>query len=368
MAWDAWGASGRPALDLTLANPTAAGLAYPDHALQAALGAGGGALYQPEPLGLATARTALCQHMASLGVAMDPARTVLCASTSEAYSWLLKVLCNPGDNVLAPVPGYPLVEPLAALEGVSVAHYPLRHDGAWHMDAAGLRAAVSEKTRAVVVVSPNNPTGNTLKAREAAALADLRLPIIRDEVFGFYRLEPPHESEGSLGPDVCSFALGGLSKQCGLPGMKLGFIHVEGPERWVHQAMQRLEWVADTYLSVSSPVQRALPALLKAGDAVRRTIAARLGDNLAWLRAAVNGSPVSVMQVEGGWSACLRLPAVHTCETWALRLVTAHGVRVHPGYFFEFEMPAVLVVSLLCPPQDFHTGVGHLLDEVASAV
>ena len=366
---DAKRAAGAPILDLTEANPTRAGLAYPDDLLEP-LADPGGLVYEPAAPGLAAARAAVAGDYARRGLALDPDRLILTASSSEAYALLLKLLCDPGDAVLVPRPSYPLLEYLARLESVAVAHYPLRYDGVWQTDLTDLAAAITPRTRAVMVVHPNNPTGSFLKRHGAQALmalcAERGLALVADEVFADYAFSADPRRAGSFAGDApaLAFALGGLSKSCGLPQLKLGWIAVSGPEALRDEALARLEIAADTYLSVGTPVQRAAPALLHRKGELQAAIMERLRGNLATLRARVAGSPATLLAAEGGWYGVLRIPATLGEEERVLRLLEARDVLVHPGYFFDFESEAFLVISLLPPPDTFAEGVARVLADL----
>jgi hypothetical protein len=363
-------AEGRPLLDLTIANPTTAGIPYEREAILAALSRPDALVYAPQPFGLASAREAVARDLA--GPAVDPARIVLTASTSEAYGFLFKLLCDPGDEVLVPRPSYPLFEHLARLEAVNVVPYRLAYDGAWHVDLPSVREAVGPRTKAIVTVSPNNPTGSFLKAGELDALASLGLPIVSDEVFARYPLRPGRTGEGRVvtaleargAPLV--FALGGLSKLAGLPQAKLAWTAVGGEPARVTAALARLEVIADAFLSVGTPVQHALPGLLDSRATAEKAIGARTRANLAWLAGEVTGTAVSLLDAEGGWYATLRLPRTHTEEAWALTLLGDDGVHVHPGHFFDFDEEAYLVVSLLTPEATLREGVRRILARVAA--
>ena len=355
---------GRPLLDLTESNPTRAGLPYAREAIVAALAAEAALVYEPASFGLAVAREAVARDLSDHGPAIDPARVVLTASTSEAYAFAFKLLCDPGDEVLVPVPSYPLFEHLARLEHVGAVPYRLAYDGAWHVDLDSARRAVTARTRAVVAVSPNNPTGSYLKLDELAALAALGLPIVSDEVFAPYPLRDDRTRARSAlqaqgAPLV--FALGGLSKLAALPQMKLAWMAVGGDDARVSAALERLEVIADAFLSVGAPVQHAAPALLASRHAAQDAIRARTRANLASVQSAVAGSAVSVLDVEGGWYATLRLPRTRTELEWAVALLRDDGVHVHPGHFFDFEDEAYLVVSLLTPEATLREGVGRIV-------
>jgi alanine-synthesizing transaminase len=358
-------AAGQPLLDLTESNPTRAAVPYDRDAILAALASPRALLYEPLPFGLPSAREAVARE---LGV--DAARVVLTASTSEAYALLFKLLCDSGDEVLVPAPSYPLFEHLARLEAVRAVPYRLAYDGAWHVDVASVRAARGARTRAVVSVAPNNPTGSYLKKDELAALASLGLPIVSDEVFARYPLRDDparawtalEASEAGHAPLI--FVLGGLSKLAALPQMKLAWIVVGGEGARVRAALARLEVIADAFLSVGAPVQHAAPALLASRAAAETAIAARVRANLAAVRAAVAGSAASLLDVEGGWYATLRLPATRSEQDWTLALLERDGVLVHPGHFFDFEQEAYVVVSLLTPEEPLREGLGRLVARV----
>ncbi len=328
----------RPELDLTVSNPTRVGLEYPAEAILAALADPRALRYEPLPFGLPAARAAAAAVMGGA-----PERTVLAASTSEAYGWLFKLLCDPGDEVLCPSPSYPLFAHLAAFEGVRLRPYRLAYDGAWHVDLDSVRP--TPRTRAILVVSPNNPTGSYATAGELEALAARGLPLVVDEVFAPYRLVEGGAPRALEAPGTV-FALGGLSKQAGLPQMKAGWVSVGGPG--AEDVLARLELVADTWLSVGAPVQHALPALL--ASSVEGRILDRVRGNLGRLRAALAGSAVEVLRVEGGWSAVLRLPGTRSEEAWVVGLLREQGVLVQPGWFYDFEGGPYAVVSLPTPP------------------
>jgi aspartate/methionine/tyrosine aminotransferase len=368
-------ARGEVVLDLTVSNPTHVGLPDLGPRLRDALGATASGAYEPDPAGLASARAAIARELADGGAAVPSDRLLLTSSSSESYAHLFKVLCDPGDAVLVPEPSYPLFEYLARLEGVEPVAYRLAWDGVWHVDLASLDEAIARaegRARALVVVNPNNPTGSFLKRHELPALAARceahGLAAIADEVFSPYTAgEDPMRvralaAEATFTARVPTFALGGLSKSCGLPQLKLGWIAVAGPPADADAALARLSLVADTYLSVSGPVQEAAARLLAVGRDARAAIAGRVAANRAALAAALPpSSPCSALASEGGWSAVVRVPATRTDEAWAQALLVEDGVLVHPGYFFELRGGAFLVLSLLPPPDVFAEGVRRLV-------
>jgi alanine-synthesizing transaminase len=357
-------AAGRPLLDLTESNPTQAGIPHDGGAILAALATAASLVYEPAPFGLTSAREAVARVLSTDGPAVDAGRVVLTASTSEAYAFAFKLLCDPGDEVLVPVPSYPLFEHLARLEHVRAVPYRLAYDGAWHVDLGSARAAITARTRAIVTVSPNNPTGSYLKTAELSALGALGLPIVSDEVFAGYPLRDDATRARSAldargAPLV--LALGGLSKLAALPQMKLAWMVLGGDDARVEAALARLEVIADAFLSVGTPVQHAAPALLASRGPAEGAIRERTRANLTFVRERVAGSAVSVLDVEGGWYATLRLPRTRTEQDWALALLEEDGVHVHPGHFFDFESEAYLVVSLLTPQESLRRGIDRIV-------
>ncbi len=352
---------GQAVLDLTVSNPTRAELPYPTAAILRALSDPAALVYEPHPFGMGTAREAVAREMAA-----DPARIVLTASTSEAYAFLFKLLCDPGDEVLVPEPSYPLLTMLAEYESVRLVPYRLGWDGEWYVDTGSLANARNERTRAVLTVNPNNPTGSYLKRDELDALLSLGVPIVSDEVFTRYPLseDPRRVSSVLEAREGLVFALGGLSKLAALPQMKLGWIAIGGETGRVNEARARLELIADTFLSVGTPVQVAAPRLLQTARTVREAIASRARANVVRLSSRLGGSPASALPVEGGWYAVIRLPRTRTEEAWVLDLLEA-GVLVQPGWFYDFAEEAFIVLSLLTPELRFAEGVERIAESVA---
>jgi len=358
-------AAGMSLVDLTESNPTRAGLPYPADLLSAA--ASERALcYDPQPFGLRTAREAVSADYARRGVAVDPECIVLSASTSEAYSWLFKLLCNPGESVLIPQPSYPLFEHLTRLESVRAVPYRLEYHGRWDIDFESI-AAAKDDVRAVLLVSPNNPTGSYVTPREADTLAAIcrerGWAIVSDEVFAEYALDAhAPATEIARRAKVLSFTLGGASKALGLPQMKLAWTIVDGPVKERIEALSGLELIADTFLSVNTPVQVAAPDLFRRAAPVRQAIHQRVSRNLTAARDVVRTYPAcEVLRVEGGWSAAVRVPATRTEEALALGLLQEEHVLVHPGFFFDFPHEAFVVVSLLPPEDVFADAFGRAL-------
>ena len=363
-------ADGIPYIDLTESNPTRVGLPYPPRLLDA-LAEPSGLLYQPSPFGLAAARAAIAADGLRRGARLDAADVVLTASTSESYSWLFRLLCDPGDAVLVPQPSYPLFEHLTRLDAVETLAYALEYHGHWSIDFARITDAPA-RVRAVLVVSPNNPTGSYVSRddydRLVATCAKRGWALIVDEVFADYPLEaddPLTDIAATAG--VLCFSLGGASKALGLPQVKLGWIVVGGPPADRAAARAALEIIADTFLSVSTPVQVAAPALLRDGAAVREAIRARIASNLNRARSLVAAHPAcELLRTEGGWSATIRIPATQSEEQFVLHLLERERVLVHPGYFFDFPREAYIVVSLLPPEDTFTDGCARMLRHTRS--
>jgi len=363
-------AAGSVPFDLTVSNPTACGFPYAPDLLRA-LADPAGLSYRPEPRGLRSARAAIAGEYARFGVTVDPERIVLTASTSEAYALVLKLLCDPGSAVLVPTPSYPLFDHLLGLEGVRAVPYALDPGAGWQPQPLALPDA--DAARAAVVVHPNNPTGSLVDRLAAERLASTRgrtlpaLPLIVDEVFLDFPLDPAArpESYASRARSL-TLTLGGLSKSRGLPQLKLAWIVVSGPAAEVDAALERLEHVADTYLSVSTPVQLALPDLLDRAAPVADAIRARCRENLAAAAGIVRDHPaVELLAPTAGWSAVLRFPRVVGEEALVLGLLR-EGVAVYPGYFFDFPHEGYLVVSLLPPIEIFARGLRRTLDGIAA--
>ena len=383
-------AAAQPLLDLTVTNPTTAGFEYPASMLEG-LASPEALRYDPQPFGLPEARRAVACDYARHGIDVNPERIVLTASTSEAYSLLFKLLCQPGaDAVMVPVPSYPLFDHLTALDGVRSIPYRLDYHGRWTIAQEDLDRCWTPAVRAVLAVSPNNPTGSVLSAEELETLETLCIErgaaLIIDEVFADYALGD--SSQGSAcGPSAArsrrarasgggapralrnadsaplTFHLGGLSKSAGLPQVKLGWILIDGPDAIAREALERLEVICDAYLSVSTPVQVAAPRLIASGAVVRAQILDRVRSNYHALLSAATGHPaIEVLSAEAGWSAVLRVPSTRSEEDLVVDLLERDGVLVHPGFFFDFSHEAFIVVSLLPEPQAFAEGMRRVME------
>jgi len=358
-------ARGLETIDLTETNPTRVGLAYPEAELAELLRRSAGIEYQPHPQGIPEAREALAAALSSPGDPVSPEDLFLTASTSESYSYLFKLFADPGDEVLTTAPSYPLLDSLVALDSLVLHHVYLEPGRCF--DPERIELALSERTRLLALIHPGNPTGRFLTAREqegvAALCASRGLPLVSDEVFADYPLteEPRAGAAAALG-EALSFSLGGLSKSAGLPSWKLGWIRVGGPQELRRRTVAALEMVADTYLSVATPVQRALAGVLELAPRIRAAILGRVRGNLAALRAALAGvAAVELLEPQGGWAAVIRvsLPGADD-EELVLEIVEREGVLVHPGYYFDFATGDFLVLSLLPEPGRFAEGVGRL--------
>jgi alanine-synthesizing transaminase len=355
--------AGTPFIDLTITNPTSVGLHYPADLLKA-LASPAALTYQPEPFGMKSARDAVVRELSRQKLSVSADRVVLTSSSSEAYSLLFKLLCNSGDEVLIPQPSYPLFDLLSRLEDVRAVPYRLQEHAGWSIDRESVERALTPKTRAILVVSPNNPTGSLISHEDAQWLGSVTrsrdIAIIVDEVFADYILR---ECSAPPAFSAClNFRLGGLSKSAGLPQVKLGWIAVEGPDDVVGSALERLELICDTYLSVSTTVQVAAASLIEGGAAVRAAILARIRRNLSALRAAVSDhSEVTLLEPTAGWSAVIQVPATEPEEQIVLRLLNDRGVLVHPGYFFDFPHEAFLMMSLLPAEPVFAEGIARVL-------
>ncbi len=363
-------AAGRESLDLTVSNPTKIGLRYSEETILAALAQPEALHYQPDPKGLRVARDAVCAYYRERGTKVDPERLVLTTSTSEGYSFLFRLLCDPGDQVLAPAPSYPLFQFLADIQDVRLRPYPLFYDHGWHVDVHALKTALDERTRAMIVVNPNNPTGSYVKPGEAeqlnAVCAERGAALVADEVF----LDFAHNGEArptfAANRGALTFTLSGLSKISGLPQMKFAWIAAGGPEELAHEAMARLEVIADTYLSMNAPVQHAAPVLFAQRHDFQRQLLERIRTNLTELdRQLATQKLCGRLEMEGGWYAVLRLPATRPDEDLAIELLEKQSVVVHPGHFYDFPSQGYLVLSLIAREGEFREGVRRMLEHIS---
>ncbi|HKF19974.1 MAG TPA: pyridoxal phosphate-dependent aminotransferase [Candidatus Angelobacter sp.] len=360
----------RKLLDLTASNPTECGFHYGEDAILDALQQPQALCYRPDPRGLASAREAVCDYYAARGDSPIAAEQILLTtSTSEAYSFVFRLLCNPGDEVLIPAPSYPLFEFLADIQDVKLTRYPLLYDHGWHTDFHALEQAVTQRTRAVIVVHPNNPTGHFLKPDEAGRLnlicSQRGLAVLTDEVFLDFSLGIGRQASLATNQKALTFTLSGLSKIAGLPQMKLAWLIVSGPEESKREALARLEIIADTYLSLSAPIQLAASQFLAQRQPFQEQLIGRVHKNLAELDSQLaHQKTCSRLEVEGGWYAVLRVPATRPDEELAIELLEKHDVYLHPGHFFGFPTDGYLVVSLITPEEALSEGIRRVLSRL----
>src|SRR6266404_5218244 len=355
-------AAGKPLLDLTVSNPTECGFSYDSKAILEALSNPAALRYEPNPKGLESACRAVAEYYAARNEVVSVEDIFLTTSTSEGYSYAFRTLCNPGDEVLIPSPSYPLFNFLAEIQDVKLVRYPLLYDHRWQIDFHALEQAITARTRAVVVVHPNNPTGHFTKAPERIKLNAIcsaqQMAIVSDEVFLDFALDGNRAASFATNSGALNFTLSGLSKISGLPQMKAAWLAVSGPQELKREAVARLEVIADTYLSPNAPVQLAMPAFLEQRQSFQEQLFSPVRGNLAELDRQVAGQRAcSRLAVEGGWYAVLRVPAIRSDEDLALELLTAKSVYVHPGHFYDFQSDGFLVVSLITPETIFSKGI-----------
>lgn len=359
-----------PIIDLTESNPTRCGFAYPSREILLPLASDKNLRYEPHPQGSLDAREAVARYYKQQGRDVPVERIFLTASTSEAYSYLFRLLVDAGQEVLFPRPSYPLFQFLGDLNDVALNYYPLVFTDHWHMDFAQLEGCIQPATKAVVLVNPNNPTGSFIKKDELSALNCIcgakNIPIICDEVFVDFAFPGGKDAVSLAGNDaVLTFVLGGLSKTLALPQMKLSWIIVSGPEELAKEACQRLEMIADTYLSVNTPVQNAVGDWLSFRGQLQEQIKQRTFDNLCFLEEAVKTTQCQLLKPEGGWYAVIRTPSPRVSEEdLVLQLLEKEHVFVHPGYFFDFDQEVFLIVSLLPPSDDFQEGIKRIFRRI----
>lgn len=357
----------KPIFDLSASNPAAAGFDYDREAILRALANPAALTYEPDPKGMEIARRSVAEYYRARGVNVAAADICLTASTSEAYSFVFRALCNPGDEVLVPAPSYPLFDFLAEIQDVRVIRYPLLHDHGWQIDFHSLDRTLTPRTRAVIVVHPNNPTGHFCKPAEMDRLNELcaarRIALVADEVFLDFALAGGPAPSFAADSCALTFTLSGLSKLSGLPQMKAAWLVSSGPDEWKKPALERIEVIADTYLSVNTPVQLALPAFLDERHGFQRQLLGRVRRNLGELDRQLGGrKSCTRLEVEGGWYAILRVPATRTDEELAIELLETRSVHVHPGHFYDFPCEGYLVASLITREEEFAEGIKRLLE------
>jgi alanine-synthesizing transaminase len=359
-------ARGKSLVDLTASNPTECGFDYSQQAILDALRNPAALHYEPDPKGLFTARQAVASYYRSLGNEVSADDLILAASTSEAYSYVFRTLCNPGDEILTPAPSYPLFSFLADIQDVKLVRYPLIYDHGWQIDFHALEQAVTCRTRGVIVVNPNNPTGHFSTPEDIAKLNQISLgrgmAIIADEVFLDFALNPSEQRSFASNTFALTFLMSGLSKISGLPQMKIAWLLTIGPAKLRLEALARLEVIADTFLTMNTPAQLAAPAFLEMRHGLQEQLMTRVRRNLGELdRQLANQKCCSRLEMEGGWYAVVRVPATRSDEELAIELLSARGVYVHPGHFYDFPTDGYLVLSLITTEKDFAEGVKLLL-------
>ncbi len=365
-ALDLYRASGKPLLDLTVSNPTGCGFDYDREAILEALANPAALVYEPASKGHEPARRAVAAYYAARQVEISIDDIILTASTSEAYSFVFRALCNFGEEILVPEPSYPLFGFLADIHDVKLVCYPLIYDHGWQIDFHALEKAITSRSRAVIVVNPNNPTGHFVKAGEIARLNEIcsarGMALIADEVFLDFALGAESPASFAANAGALTFTMSGLSKISGLPQMKAAWLVSSGPTASKAQALARLEVIADTYLSLSAPIQHAIPTFLSQRRAFQQQLMPRVRNNLAELGRLLSQQKSCVcLEIEGGWYAVLRVPVTRSDEDLAIDLLTTKGVYVHPGHFYDFASDGYLVVSLITPEQIFTQGIQLLL-------
>ena len=361
-------AAGRPLLDLSASNPTECDFHYDRQAILRALSNPDSLSYDPDPKGLLSARRAVAEYYSARGTTVPAEDIVLTTSTSEAYSFVFRLLCNPGDELLIPEPSYPLFSFLADIQDVKLVGYPLLYDHGWQIDFHALQQAVTSRTRGIIVVNPNNPTGHFCKSAEMQKLNEIcsprKIAIIADEVFLDFSLGENPPRSFAANTESLTLTMSGLSKISGLPQMKAAWLIASGPEELKAQALARLEVIADTFLSMNAPVQLAMPVFLELRHGFQKQVMARVRKNLAALdKQLLAQSSPSRLEMEGGWYAVIRVPVIRSDEDLAIDLLATQGVYVHPGHFYDFPTDGYLIVSLIAPERDFNDGMKRLLSK-----
>jgi alanine-synthesizing transaminase len=371
---------GKIIADLTLSNPTECGIVYPGQKIFSALSNSQSLHYAPDPHGLLTARRAVMSYYKERFAEIREENIFITASTSEAYSLLFTLLCNPGETILAPRPSYPLFEFLAQLTGIVLKYYPLRYEGGWYIDTDAIAHSMIPSTKAIILVHPHNPAGMFIKKDEYRKIIEIAkqhsIAVIADEVFLDFTLGSLKNALGTTAgtSDVLTFTLSGISKTLGLPQLKLGWIVISGEEQLSREAAGRLEILSDTYLSANTPVQIALPDLMNGCATVQRNIQERIKSNYTYIYELLSGTgqqkdyPCSALEAEGGWYVILRVPRTQTAEAWAMELLDKHNIYVYPGHFFDFDDEGFLVVSLLTDEETFRRSIRQVADFISESV
>jgi aspartate/methionine/tyrosine aminotransferase len=359
-------ASKKVLFDLSVSNPTACGFIYPRHVILKALSQQASLRYEPDPRGSIAARRAVARYYSACGKKVAVDDICLTTGTSEAYGFVFRLVCNPGDEVLVPEPSYPLLNFLADIQDVKLVRYPLFYDHGWQIDFHALEQAVTPRSRGVVVVNPNNPTGHYVKAGDMNRLNEIcsarKIAVIADEVFLDFALAAKRPPSFAANTEALTFTMSGLSKLCGLPQMKASWLVTSGPKELKSEALARLEVIADTYLSMNTPVQLAILTLLRQRSGFQKQVLRRVRKNLRELDRQIAGQKhCERLEVEGGWNAVLRVPALHSDEDLAIRLLNEKSVYLHPGHFYDFPGDGFMVVSLITPERIFAEGIKRVL-------
>jgi alanine-synthesizing transaminase len=359
-------AARKPLLDLAVSNPTECGFDYDRRAILQALANPGLLSYDPSPKGILAAREAVAEYYSAREIVVPVEDVILTTSTSEAYSFAFRALCDPGDELLIPEPSYPLFSFLADIHDVKLVGYPLVYDHGWQIDFHALRQAITARTRGIIVVNPNNPTGNFCKAGEIEKLNEIcssgQVAVIADEVFLDFHLHAAQPRSFAANSASLTFTMSGLSKISGLPQMKAAWLVTSGPQQLKSQALSRLEVIADTFLSMNTPVQLAIPLFLDLRLDFQKQLMTRVRRNLTELDIQlVAQSSCARLEVEGGWYAILRVPVTRSDEDLAIDLLNTQGIYVHPGHFYDFPAEGFLIVSLITPADDFDEGIRRVL-------
>lgn len=359
-------------IDLTVSNPTLVELNYPVDDILDALVSAGNIKYEPDPKGLIQARISICKYYEGIGINLNPDQIIITSGSSEAYNFIFRLVTEPGDEILVPTPSYPLLQHLADINDIRINYYRLNYDGEWHIDLDTLRKSISERTRIIVCINPNNPTGSYLKSSEYEQIiemaAEKKIIILSDEVFWGYKIdEDLIEIKTFSGcKEIPNFVINGISKLLGLPQMKLGWIIANGPDNFKEEALSKLEIISDTFLSVCIPVQNAMSAWFLKMRGIQQEIRSRLITNHNYLRKRLmEGLPIQMYRVEGGWNVILRLPNILRDDEWVEIFLRNAGVFVHPGYFFDMEFESCIILSLLVKPALFQMGVEKIFQQVS---
>jgi alanine-synthesizing transaminase len=359
-------ASKKVLFDLSVSNPTECGFIYNRHAILKALSQPASLRYAPDPRGLIAARRAVARYYSACGKKVTVDDICLTTGTSEAYGFVFRLICDPGDEVLVPEPSYPLLNFLAEIQDVKLVRYPLLYDHGWQIDFHALEQAITARSRAAVVVNPNNPTGHYVKAGDMNRLNEIcsarKIAVIADEVFLDFALAAKRPPSFAANAEALTFTMSGLSKLCGLPQMKASWLVTSGPKELKSEALARMEVIADTYLSMNTPVQLAIPALLRQRTGFQKQVMKRVQRNLRELDRQIAGQKhCERLEIEGGWNAVLRVPALQSDEDLAIRLLREKSVYLHPGHFYDFPGDGFMVVSLITPERIFAEGIKRVL-------